>query len=66
MRQPLIRTGFVGLGNMGRPMARNYAAAGYELVVRDADPALQESLSAEIGSVLAADPSAFRDVQTRS
>ena len=59
----LARAGFVGLGNMGRPMARNLAAAGYELVVRDADPALQESVSTEIGAVPAADPAAFRDVQ---
>ena len=31
--------GFVGLGNMGQPMARNLLAAGFELVVRDAEPA---------------------------
>ena len=63
MSDRLARAGFVGLGNMGRPMARNLAAAGYELVVRDADPALQESVCAEIGAVPAADPAAFRDVQ---
>jgi len=34
--------GFVGLGNMGRPMARNLLTAGFELVVRDADPARAE------------------------
>jgi 3-hydroxyisobutyrate dehydrogenase len=34
-----MKVGFVGLGNMGRPMARNLLAAGFELVVRDADPA---------------------------
>ena len=27
--------GFIGLGIMGRPMARNVLAAGYELVVYD-------------------------------
>lgn len=34
----MTAVGFVGLGNMGRPMARNLLAAGFELVVRDADP----------------------------
>jgi len=47
---------------MGRPMARNLAAAGYDLVVRDADAALQESVASELGAVPAADPAAFRDV----
>ena len=27
--------GFVGLGHMGRPMARNLAAAGFDMVVFD-------------------------------
>lgn len=31
--------GFVGLGNMGAPMARRLAAAGYKLVVADVDGA---------------------------
>ena len=47
---------------MGRPMARNLAAAGYDLVVRDADAALQESVASELGAVPAADPAPFRDV----
>jgi 3-hydroxyisobutyrate dehydrogenase len=33
------RIGFVGLGNMGRPMAERLLAAGYPLAVADADPA---------------------------
>ncbi len=32
------RIGFVGLGNMGRPMADNLMKAGFELAVVDADP----------------------------
>ena len=32
------RIGFVGLGNMGRPMAENLLKAGFELAVADADP----------------------------
>jgi 3-hydroxyisobutyrate dehydrogenase len=51
-----MKVGFVGLGNMGRPMARNLLAAGFELVVRDADPARE----AEFGGG-AASPDAFAD-----
>ena len=42
--------GFVGLGNMGRPMARNLLAAGLELVVRDADPAREAEFGGGAGS----------------
>jgi len=38
--------GFIGLGNMGRPMALNLAKAGFELVVHDIDPARVEPLRA--------------------
>ena len=31
------RVGFIGLGNMGRPMATRLAAAGFSLVVHDVD-----------------------------
>jgi 3-hydroxyisobutyrate dehydrogenase len=33
-----LTIGFVGLGNMGGPMAANLHAAGFTLIVRDADP----------------------------
>ena len=46
--------GFVGLGNMGWPMARNLRAAGFDLVVRDADPALADRFVAEHGGSAAA------------
>ncbi|MEJ0034626.1 MAG: NAD(P)-dependent oxidoreductase [Gammaproteobacteria bacterium] len=36
---PPERIGFVGLGNMGAPMARRLIGAGYKLVVADALPA---------------------------
>lgn len=42
--------GFVGLGNMGRPMARNLAAKGFELVVRDADPLRADEFGGNAGS----------------
>src|SRR3954462_12073363 len=49
------RIGFVGLGNMGAPMARNLARAGFDVRVRDADPGRQALLAAE----LAPDATAF-------
>jgi len=42
--------GFVGLGNMGQPMARNLAAAGFELVVRDTDPLRADEFGGNAGS----------------
>jgi len=36
--------GFIGLGNMGRPMALNLAKHGFSLVVHDIDPAKVEPL----------------------
>jgi 3-hydroxyisobutyrate dehydrogenase len=38
--------GFIGLGNMGGPMAMNLARAGFPLVVHDIDPAKVEPLRA--------------------
>jgi 3-hydroxyisobutyrate dehydrogenase len=49
-----VRVGFVGLGNMGRPMVRNLRAAGFELVVRDADPEREAEFGGGAGS-----PAAF-------
>ncbi len=34
-----MRVGFIGLGEMGLPMARNLAAAGHDVAVFDRDPA---------------------------
>jgi len=39
---PPARIGFVGLGNMGAPMARHLVTAGYQLVAADASPAALE------------------------
>jgi 3-hydroxyisobutyrate dehydrogenase len=38
------RIGFIGLGNMGGPMAKNIAKAGYPLVVFD----LRKELAADL------------------
>ena len=47
--------GYVGLGNMGMPMARNLLAAGYPVVVHDIDPSRVEALAAE-GAAAAGSP----------
>ena len=52
--------GFVGLGNMGWPMARNLHAAGFGLIVRDTALATQDRFAAEHPGVIAASsPDAF-------
>lgn len=51
-----VRIGFIGLGNMGRPMAGHIAAKGFALTVYDADPALTAEIAAEIGASPAASP----------
>jgi 3-hydroxyisobutyrate dehydrogenase len=53
------RVGFVGLGMMGWPMARNLVAAGYALTVRDADGERQARFAEEHGCSAAADAQAF-------
>lgn len=39
---PPLRIGFVGLGNMGAPMARHLAIAGFQVVAADSNPAALE------------------------
>ena len=50
------RIGFVGLGIMGKPMARNLMAAGYELTVYDIVGEPVEELATE-GATAASSPS---------
>ena len=52
--------GFVGLGIMGKPMARNLAAAGHALVVHDHKRSAMEELERE-GAESAADPRAVAE-----
>jgi 3-hydroxyisobutyrate dehydrogenase len=55
-----LAIGFVGLGNMGWPMAANLHAVGLSLVVRDADAAREARFAAEHpGAVPAGSPAAF-------
>jgi 3-hydroxyisobutyrate dehydrogenase len=42
-----MRVGFIGIGNMGRPMAANLERAGVDLTIFDADPA-QSARFAEV------------------
>ncbi len=56
------RVGFVGLGNMGWPMARNLVDAGFELTVRDADRERQERFASEHGCAAAQAPAGFGGV----
>jgi 3-hydroxyisobutyrate dehydrogenase-like beta-hydroxyacid dehydrogenase len=44
--------GFVGLGNMGRPMALNLVKHGFALVVHDIDPAKVQPLRAQGATVV--------------
>ena len=47
------RIGFVGLGNMGMPMARHLVAAGYDVIGFDASPAVMRTI-ADSGELTAA------------
>src|SRR5919109_5191381 len=60
MSNPII--GFIGLGIMGKPMARNLMKAGYSLVVHNRSRAAVDELSKE-GAQAAASP---QEVAARS
>jgi 3-hydroxyisobutyrate dehydrogenase-like beta-hydroxyacid dehydrogenase len=46
----MTAVGFVGLGQQGAPMAANLLAAGYDVIVRDADPERERRFAAEHGA----------------
>ncbi|GGO53462.1 3-hydroxyisobutyrate dehydrogenase [Roseovarius pacificus] len=48
--------GLIGIGMMGEPMARNIAAAGFDLVLCDADRGKATGLAEEIGARACATP----------
>ncbi len=52
---PLRRIGFIGIGNMGWPMAANLLKAGFEVAVSDARPGRAEHFRDEIGGRAARD-----------
>ncbi len=49
------RIGFIGLGNIGKPMARNLVRAGFPLTVLDLDRAPMQELAA-LGAQIATNP----------
>jgi 3-hydroxyisobutyrate dehydrogenase-like beta-hydroxyacid dehydrogenase len=58
-----MHIGFVGTGNMGRPMAKNILKAGHALTVYDLDPAATAPLEA-LGATRASDlPSLARETR---
>jgi 3-hydroxyisobutyrate dehydrogenase len=57
-----MKVGFVGLGNMGWPMAANLARAGHALVVRDLEADRQRRFAGEYSCVAATEPAAFAAV----
>jgi 3-hydroxyisobutyrate dehydrogenase len=50
----MTRVGFIGLGNMGSPMAAHLADAGFAMTVSDAAPGVTEGFVAEHPASVAA------------
>jgi 2-hydroxy-3-oxopropionate reductase len=50
------KVGFIGLGIMGRPMAKNLMEAGYELVLHNRSPEKAEELAEEGNAIAAGSP----------
>ena len=60
----ITQVGFIGLGNMGSPMAAHLAEAGFALTVSDAAPGVTERFVAEHpASFAATGPQSFATVQ---
>ncbi len=59
------KVGFIGLGNMGGPMALNLAKSGFSLVVHDIDPAKVEPLVAQ-GAAVEGSPAAVAAATERT
>jgi 3-hydroxyisobutyrate dehydrogenase len=53
--RPMNRIGFIGLGTMGRPMARNVLKAGFPLTVHDVEPDAVAALTV-LGAAAARSP----------
>ena len=59
----MARIGFLGLGNMGMPMAKNLLGAGHSLVGFDVVPAAQEAAAAAGLTMVEAPADIFSDVE---
>jgi 3-hydroxyisobutyrate dehydrogenase len=53
---PIKTIGFIGIGNMGWPMAANLVKAGFAVTVCDARPGHAAKFAAEVGGTAATDP----------
>jgi len=53
MRSDRAKVGFIGLGTMGKPMAKNLQVAGFPLVIYDRDKSLLQELAAQGAQVAA-------------
>ena len=58
---PIQRVGFIGLGNMGGPMAGHLAQAGFEMTVADISPGVASKFVARNGGTVAASLSSLGD-----
>jgi 3-hydroxyisobutyrate dehydrogenase len=56
MSGPVKRVGFIGIGNMGWPMAANLVKAGFDVAVCDAVPDRAARFHDEVGGAACADP----------
>ncbi|MBB5689985.1 NAD(P)-dependent oxidoreductase [Roseomonas alkaliterrae] len=56
MSAPIKRVAFLGIGNMGWPMAANLVKAGFTVTVADVVPGRAEAFAAETGAKAAATP----------
>lgn len=56
MSSPIQTIGFIGIGNMGWPMAANLVKAGFAVTVCDARPGHAAKFAAEVGGTTAPDP----------
>jgi 3-hydroxyisobutyrate dehydrogenase len=45
-----VKVAFIGVGNMGKPMATNLVKGGHEVFLFDADPSRASAVAAEIGA----------------
>jgi len=59
----VVSVGYIGLGHAGWPMAANVRAAGYELVVRDADPERERAFAEQYDATVADGAGAFAGAQ---
>jgi 3-hydroxyisobutyrate dehydrogenase len=57
-----LRIGFIGLGNMGRPMAANLIRGGHPVFVHDALPGVAATYAAEHGGTAVATAAGLADV----